>query len=200
MYTCHYSLTSGEDSEEKNPPKFSIANGFGIGDLPQHQQDVTITERRSTSLASFRAHTVIARGGQNKFTESHRLVFSSQPDKIREEIDRVMDGENKIWLSFTNPMIAAQKRMTTKRYEARREKVNGLLEFYMKNNIQYKSLNESGVIAKMPQISDELNDMTIIHAVEEPEAAAEVISDQSNVRRLDLNMVRSGPVRSSFRP
>ncbi len=111
-------------------------------------------------------------------------MFSSQPDKIREEIDRVMDDENKILLIFTNPMTAAQKRMTMKRYEALREKVNGVLEFYIKNNIQYKSLNESGVIAKMSQISDEeVNEMTIVHAVEEPEAAAEVTSDQSNVRR-----------------
>ncbi len=36
----------------------------------------------------------------------------------------------------------------------------------------------------MSQISDEkLNEMTIVHAVEEQEAAAEVTGDQSNVRR-----------------
>ncbi len=39
------------------------------------------------------------------------------------------------------------------------------------------------IISKMSQISDkELNRMTSVHAVEEPEAAAEVTSDQSNVR------------------
>ncbi len=63
--------------------------------------------------------------------------------------------------------------MTMKRYEARREKGNALLEFYMKNNTQYKSLNESVVISKMSQISDkDLNEMTIFHTVEEPQAAA----------------------------
>ncbi len=36
----------------------------------------------------------------------------------------------------------------------------------------------------MTQISDEeLNEMTIVHAMEEPEAAAEITGDQSNVRR-----------------
>ncbi len=85
---------------------------------------------------------------------------------------------------FMNP-TAAQKRMTIKRYEARRENVNALLELYMKNNIQYKTLNESVGISKMSQISDkDLNEMTIFHAVEEPQAAAKVTSDQSNVRRI----------------
>ncbi len=35
---------------------------------------------------------------------------------------------------------SAKREMTMKRYEARREKGNALLEFYMKNNTQYKSL------------------------------------------------------------
>ncbi len=62
--------------------------------------------------------------------------------------------------------------------------MNGLLEFYMKNNIQYKSLNESKVITKMLQISnEELNEMKIVHADEKPKTAAKVTSDQRNVRR-----------------
>ncbi len=52
--------------------------------------------------------------------------------------------------------------------------MNSLREFYM-NNIEYKSLDESGVIAKISQISDEeLNEMIDFHAVGEPEAASEV--------------------------
>ncbi len=67
----------------------------------------------------------------------------------------------------------------------RYEEVNTLLEFYMKNNILYKFLNESRVIAKIPRISDEeLNEITIVHAIEESEAAVEDTSDQCNVRRL----------------
>ncbi len=74
--------------------------------------------------------------------------------------------------------------MTMKRYEALRDKVNSLFEFYIENNIQYKYLTESGIVAKMSQISnEELNEMSIVHAMEEPEAAAEVTSEQCNVRR-----------------
>ncbi len=77
-------------------------------------------------------------------------------------------------------MTTAQKRMTIKRYEARRAKLNALLKIYMKNNTKYKSLNESAVISKISQISDkDLNEMTIFHPVEEPQAAAEDISDQN---------------------
>ncbi len=80
---------------------------------------------------------MIARGGRHKFIMSHILVFSSQPDKIREEIDKVMANDNKILLIFTNAMTAEQKRMTMNRYEARRDKEHALLEFYIENNTQY---------------------------------------------------------------
>ncbi len=65
-----------------------------------------------------------------------------------------------------------------KTYEARREKVNALLNFYMDNNTQYKCLKESEFIANMLRRSDEeLNDMTLVHTIEEPEAAAGISSD-----------------------
>ncbi len=62
-------------NEETNSPKFSIANVFGLGDLPPCLQDVTISERRLKSLASFKGHAVVARGGKHKFIKSHILVF-----------------------------------------------------------------------------------------------------------------------------
>ncbi len=71
----------GNGSQNKNPPKFSIANGFCIGQLPSPLRNVTLTERKLTSLASFKGHTVVARGGRQKFIKSHVLVFSSQPEK-----------------------------------------------------------------------------------------------------------------------
>ncbi len=66
---------------EKNPPKFSIANGFALGDLPPCLEDVTITERRLTSLASFKGLTVIARGGRHKFIKVTYLFFRHSSTK-----------------------------------------------------------------------------------------------------------------------
>ncbi len=111
------SLNRVEESEEINPPKFSIANGFAIGYLPLSLQNMTITEHRLKYLAYFGGHIVIARGGSYKFIKSHILVCSTQPE--RESI-------------FTSSMTTAQRKMTMERYEARREKVNSLLQFYMK--------------------------------------------------------------------
>ncbi len=71
----HGSLNSGEDDGEKNPPKFSIANDLTICNLSLNLGDVTITERKLTSLASFREYTVISRGGKHKFIKIHILVF-----------------------------------------------------------------------------------------------------------------------------
>ncbi len=51
--SCYNFLNSGENKDENNPPKFSIANGFAIVDLPPQVRDVTITESGLTSLAYF---------------------------------------------------------------------------------------------------------------------------------------------------
>ncbi len=59
------------------------------------------------------------------------MFSSTAGTKSGEGFDNVLDNENKIFLIFTNPITAAQDRMTMKRYEARRYKVNALLEFYI---------------------------------------------------------------------
>ncbi len=52
----------------------------------------------------------------------------------------------------------------------------------MRNNVQVEKLKS--LISKMSQISNnDLNEMTGLHAVEEPQAAAEVTSDRNNDRR-----------------
>ncbi len=58
-------------------------------------------------------------------------------------------------------MNASPKRMAMKRYKAWREKLNALLECYIKNNIHISSLNESVLISNTSQISGkDLNDIT----------------------------------------
>ncbi len=98
----------------------------------------------------FQSQSVIARGGRYKFI-NHMLAFSSQPYKEWYGVDKIMHDESKLFVIFTDPMTAAQKRMTMKRYQARREKANTLLEIYLKNSILYKCLEESGIAKPISQ-------------------------------------------------
>ncbi len=102
--------------------KFSIANGFAIGELPKYLSDSTMTERRLTSLTNIKGNTIIARGGRHRFIKSHFIVFSSQPNAINQGINELTKEDNNLLLIFTNPMTEAQKRMTMRRYKARKEK------------------------------------------------------------------------------
>ncbi len=161
-----------------------MANSFAIGNHPLNVRDVTITERRLTSLASFRGHTVLAREEGHILIKSHIPVLSSQPEKIREGIDKALDDENRILLIFTNPMTSPQRTISMKRHEARREKVNAFLVFYIENNTQCKCLKPSECIRNMLQISDEeLNDINLVHKIEELEAAAGISIGESNMRQ-----------------
>ncbi len=81
---------------------------------------------------------MIVRGGKHKFIKSHMLLFSSQPDKIRNGIDKVMDDEKQFCL-YLQIQWLLRKKNDMKRYE----EVNTFTtKFYMKNNILYKFLNE----------------------------------------------------------
>ncbi len=112
--SCYSSIIYGDISEDRAPPKFAIANGFTIGELPLELRYVPLTERRLTPLNSFRGHTVFARRGKHRFIKSHILVFSSEPDKIRIGVDNILSYENKMLLMLTHPMTPSQKRKTMK--------------------------------------------------------------------------------------
>ncbi len=185
---CYGSLGHGPERERRNPPKFSIANGFAIGQLPDHLIDATVTERRLTSLTNIRGNTVIARGGKHRFIKSHFLVFSSQPEVIRQGINDLIRDEDKLLLIFTNPMTDSQRRATMRRYEARKEIVNSLLGFYMHNNVLYQSLNSNGKEMKWfknlsSRTQTELDSVNAIYDVNDKFAAEEMSEDQSNIRR-----------------
>ena len=189
--SCYGSLMKGKCSEERYPPKLSVANGFAIGTLPSYLANSTVTEHRLTSLASHKAQIVIARGGKHRIIKSHVLVFSSQPELIKAGLDRILNDENKILLIFTNPMTPAQKRVTMKRYEACRSRVNGLLKFYAENNHLYKRIcTESSDIDLMQSLSSasqkDLDNITIVHNIDDPSIAQNISSDQSNIRRPDV--------------
>ncbi len=151
---CLNSLNSGENGEHKIPPKVSIANGFVIGDLPPHLKDVTITERWLTSLASHRGHTVIAQeaGGTN-------LIRATTCDFVTGRQNRRRNRQNDIrWKQdfsyFYKSGDAGAKENGNEKIWGSTRKSEWLTWVFMKNYIRHKSLNESGVIAKMSQISD----------------------------------------------
>lgn len=129
------SIIREKETANMAPPKFCIANGFAIGELPQHSRDVSLTECKLTSLASVKGHTVIARGGKHKSTKNHFLVFLSHPESIKKTLNSVLVNDEKLLIISKNPMTLARKKVIMRRYEARKSKVNSIFRFYCENNV-----------------------------------------------------------------
>ncbi|GMF31932.1 unnamed protein product [Phytophthora lilii] len=70
-------------------PKFSIANGFYVGRLDQHLQNLTLSERLMTQLSSVVASTRVMRGGR------HRLWWSTISWNVDDDDDQLDEGMNK---------------------------------------------------------------------------------------------------------
>ena len=185
---CHKSLMRGKDTATVPPSKFSIANGFAIGDLPEHLNDVSLTECRPTALATFKGHTVIARGGKHKSIKSHILVFSSNPESISKGLNTLLENDEKLLVIFTNPMTSVQKKVVMRRYDARKTKINALFKLYCDDNVLYKHLRDESENTQQDHsllnaTQETVSDMLIVHTFEDPQAAVDVAGDKDNRRR-----------------
>ncbi len=78
--SCHDSLR--KHSKDRNPPKFAIANGFQIGELPDNLKDSTFLEIWLTSLAAVTSPVFTLHGGKDKYLPCHGVAYNSNPYEI----------------------------------------------------------------------------------------------------------------------
>lgn len=109
---CHDSLL--HVSSSRKSLKFSIANGFAIGQLPYHLREATSPEICLTSLASVRAPIFIARGGHHRVVHHHVIVFDIEPREVIDTLDHIIKYDDRILVIFTSPMTTVQQRAARK--------------------------------------------------------------------------------------
>lgn len=83
-YSCFDSLS--RKSSGNIPPKFAIANGFEIGELPSEIDSPTQPEICLTSLTSYSPPVSILKGGKHRSLKKHVTVFDNNPFDIVEKI------------------------------------------------------------------------------------------------------------------
>jgi cobalamin biosynthesis protein CbiD len=76
---CNSCMAALRNKHTKNPPKFAIANGNFIGDLPENLKDIKSTEVALVSLAGHITQVVKVQGGIGKKLVGHSTVFLNKP-------------------------------------------------------------------------------------------------------------------------
>jgi hypothetical protein len=72
-------LVSLNNPKTDNPPKYAIANGLYIGELPAQFQDSTRTENTLLNLAQTNPYMMTIIGGYNRKMSAHTYSFTAEP-------------------------------------------------------------------------------------------------------------------------
>lgn len=143
VFICH-ACYGNMSVDNGKPPKFSIANGFDIGTLPESVQDATGIERRLTSMTCLAVPITVLRGGKHTFIKGHVTVVTMDPVPIAVRLPQILSKEaEKFLVVIAGKLTPAQDVSAMKRHACRVEVVRRLLEFYAEHNKLYQ---EAGVI------------------------------------------------------
>jgi hypothetical protein len=124
-------------------PKFAIANGFFVGRLEQHLQDLTIPERFMTQLASIMAMTCVMRGGRHRCIRSHCIAFDCTPGPPASLLPRSMDDVSSYRVVLVGELTSAQATRVRKMHNIRNKRVRELMAYYKMNNHLYADITEN---------------------------------------------------------
>lgn len=112
MITCSVCKNSmNQSKKEFTPPKFAIANGFEIGELPNDLKEATMPEIWITSLSSMTPPVHRIYGGKHQTLRSHATAFVSNPFEIVEKLERISNGSALYLVMFGSNLTTAQKKL-----------------------------------------------------------------------------------------
>lgn len=120
------------------PPKYSIANGFDIGNLPESLSDLTQPELWLVSLVTFSPPITILKGGKHKKLMKHVTFFDSNPFEVIEKIDKITKNKETFLVVFTSPCTKKEEKLIQKQYQVRKSKIESLMEHFCENHESYK--------------------------------------------------------------
>ncbi len=94
IYVC-FSCEKSLSRPSLNPPKFSIANGFAIGELPARFHEATIVEKRLSSITSLAVPLTVLRGGKHSVLRGHTFVVTIDPTVLTRSLPELLpDGSH----------------------------------------------------------------------------------------------------------
>ena len=152
-----------------NPPHFSIANHFFIGELPLLLQQATWPELLMTGLVSIVAQTRIMRGGQKRMIRSHCILFDSISNGVVTPpctlLPRKLNKDTLYRIVLAGPFTDKQTERVKKLHTVRNAMVRGLMDFYTKNNVFYLTVSTDETLLNSLPVEQVPDDM-IFEAIE----------------------------------
>lgn len=122
-----------------SPPKFAIANGPHIGELPTCFDDTTVTEHAMLDLAQPTQFVSVVRGGCHSSIRSHAYYFRANPAPLARLLPEPVVAKGIIGVSMVGAMTSRQKAETMKRYRVRVPRLHAQYSWYHANNELFKS-------------------------------------------------------------
>ena len=176
---CKPCYTSLNKSQLRSPPKFSIANGWGIGDIPTCFVDASWAEKQMVTLAPISGLVkVIGRNGTRRKLHSHTMALINEPgpastyipqDINREDYQVVFSNAN------DNDIDYAKKKFA----RVRKNVVHNLTTFVTNHNSAYAEVERRQ--SKIESMENDYIHPDICVKDDEGNLIKEVINDGSRV-------------------
>ena len=119
------------------PPKYAIANGFYVGQLPDELFAASWAELLMTQLATVVAQTRVMRGGHHRAIRSHCMVFDASDCPAATCLPRRLDEDSSYRVILAGSFTDAQTSAIRHMHDVRESVVRELLQFYKRNNCFY---------------------------------------------------------------
>lgn len=137
-----------ESLAKRSIPKFSIKNGFYVGELPTRFSDMTLTERPMTQTVSVVAITRVMRGGAHCSIRSHCLAFDATPGPPATLLLIPVGNISSFRVVLAWPFTPEQHARVRQMHRVRRQVVHDVLRFYQQHNKFY-----DGIVIDSSEIS-----------------------------------------------
>ena len=124
------------------PPKFAIANGFEIGELPPEHGNLNKTEVEFLALGHSTAKFIVLRGGQQRAISSHCLHFKcNSQGSLAPLVDKLPRNTNaQLRVIIAGPFTPAQQLAVRRKYAVRVDKLHAFHQFLRENNFLYSNV------------------------------------------------------------
>jgi vacuolar-type H+-ATPase subunit E/Vma4 len=142
--TCTNSLL--KHSANDIPPKFSIANGFAIGELPESLWNATWIEHMMCAPTHVLASTVTLKAKAHRAITSHAICFDCTPVPFASMLPRDVNENGYIHVILAGPLTKEQELYSRTMNEVRPQKLKELMNFYKSHetsNYVYKDIRIS---------------------------------------------------------
>jgi hypothetical protein len=164
-------------------PKFSIKNGFFIGNLPERFLDMTLPERLMTQTVSVVAVTRVMRGGSHRAIRSHCLAFDATPGPAATLLPIPVRSVSSYRVMLAGPFTTEQQARVRQMHRVRRQVVDNVLAFYRRHNVLYE-----GVVVDCSELpTDAVAENLIVEDTNEDVEAVEMDGEHDRVGSVSEN-------------